>query len=77
MNTFYFNTGVKYSQYPFLSKGQVLIGNEKAFPFKADMPTGSQFAFLCDNPNLPEADKYTVKPIFETALCSKYAYFYK
>lgn len=76
MKTFYFNTGVKYSDYPFLCKGQVNRGGVKQIPFDCeDVPEGKSFEFACDYPNLyPEAG-YVVREIHNSTLLSKYAYF--
>jgi hypothetical protein len=78
MKRFYFNTGVKYSDYPYLCEGQIERGGTKQIPFDCeDVPEGAQFKFACDDPNLyPEAG-YVVRPILNNALHSKYAYFSK
>lgn len=76
MQTFHFNTGVKYSDYPFLSKGQIVSGNAKVIPFDCeDVPKGATFAFACDNPNLHPEAGYIVREMHNTAMLSQYAYF--
>ncbi len=77
MNRFYFDTGVLYSNYPFLSKGQVERGGTKQIPFDADAPPKSRLLFCCDIPDLPESNRsdVIVREIFNTTMVSKYAYF--
>lgn len=82
--TFYFNTGVKpYSlgspKYH-IEKGNVIDANGvMLIPFVCeDVPEGAQFAFACDNPNLPDySGSHIVRPILEGGLLSKFAYFKK
>lgn len=78
MKTFYFDTGVRYADYPFLVKGQVVVDKNKLIPFDCDdVPEGAIFKFACDDPNLyPEAG-YIVREIHNSTLLSKYAYFSK
>ena len=56
MKTFYFNTGVKYSDYPTLYGKQIVMGNSKVIPFDVsdDIPDNVSLMFLCDNPELRE-----------------------
>lgn len=76
--TFYFNTGVKFSDYPFLSVGQIQRGGTKQIPFECDnIPEKATFAFACDNPQIPGFERYIVAPIVSEGLLSKFAYFNK
>ncbi len=79
MKTFYFNTGVKFSDYPFLFGHQVNRGGVKQIPFDVNdsIPNDAKLMFLCDNAELPEskASDVIVTPIFNTDIQSKYAYF--
>ena len=77
MNKFYFNTGVKPWYSPKLNEGEVFINNEKHISFEADAPVNAQLMFLCDNPELPESksNNVLVKEVFNTTMCSKFAYF--
>ena len=81
MNTFYFNTGVvPYDHTPpvILGKGEVWCGGVKQVPFDCDnVPDHATFMFACDNPDLREAHQpnFIVRPIFNSVLCSKFAYF--
>jgi hypothetical protein len=83
MNTFYFNTGVNpYNMinFPFeyhKKVGNVIKGGTLQCPFDCDAPADAHLKFLCDNPELPESKnpKILVVPVFNTSLCSKYAYF--
>jgi hypothetical protein len=72
--TFYFNTGVKYSDYPYLFKGQVERGGTKQIPFECEnVPDGATFQFACDSPNLHPESNYIVREMSNTAMLSKYA----
>lgn len=74
--TFYFNTGVKYFDYPYLCAGEVERGGTKQIPFDcADVPDNATFQFACDNPNLYPDSGYIVREMSNTSMCSKYAYF--
>lgn len=76
--TFYFNTGVKYCNYPYLCEGQIERGGTKQIPFDCeDVPEGATFQFACDNPDLHPEAGYIVREIHNSALHSKYAYFSK
>lgn len=77
LNQFYFNTGVLYANYPYLYGDQVNRGGTKQIPFQADAPQDAHLMFLCDNPNLPESTipGVIVREVFNTSMCSKYAYF--
>lgn len=76
MKTFYFNTGVKYSSFPYLFTGQVLSGDAKVIPFDCEnVPEGAVFVFGCDDPNLRPDAGYIVREIHNSSLRSKYAYF--
>ena len=77
MNTFYFNTGVKYSDYPYILDGQVYKGGTKQIPFDCEAPETAKLLYLCDNPNLESSknENIGVYPVFNTTMCSKYAYF--
>jgi len=47
-------------------------------PFDCDnVPNNAQFKFACDNPELKESkyENWIVREIFNSTLCSKYAYF--
>lgn len=73
---FYFNTGVKYMDYPYLSNGQVVKGGLKQIPFECEnVPEGARFSFASDNPNLHPEAGYIVREIKNSSLLSKYAYF--
>ena len=75
--TFYFNTGVRpYIHVPTvkLSEGQVLRGGTVQIPFDCeDVPENAEFKFGCDDPNIRGG--YLVRPILNSALLSKFAYF--
>lgn len=81
MKTFYFNTGVvpcAHNPPVTLGKGQVWKGGTKQIPFDCgDVPEGASFMFACDYPNLLESkqDNLVVRPIHNSALRSKFAYF--
>lgn len=81
MRTFYFNTGVRpYNHNPpiKISKGEVLRGGTKQIPFDCnDVPENAVFMFACDNPDLKvlKYGDFIVREIFNSVLCSKYAYF--
>lgn len=76
MKTFYFNTGVKYWDYPYLCKGQVEKGGTKQIPFDCEnVPEGAVFKFACDDPNLHPESGYIVREIHNSTIHSKYAYF--
>ena len=81
IKTFYFNTGVKFSDYPYLCEGQVERGGTKQIPFDCeDVPDNATFMYGRDDPNLfatndPQYDKVIVREIHNSTLMSKYAYF--
>jgi len=79
MKTFYFDTGVKFSSYPFLCGNQVNRGGNKQIPYDVadDVPNNAELIFICDTPDLPEAkaEYVIVRPIFNSDIISKYAYF--
>lgn len=79
MKTFYFNTGVRYSDYPFLYGKQVARGGTKQIPFDVSdtIPDDASLMFLCNNPELPESKipNVAVTRVYNTDLFSKYAYF--
>jgi hypothetical protein len=78
MKTFYFDTGVRYADFPYLCKGQKLSPNGvKVIPFDADAPDHATFMFSCDFPDLPESKNkdVIVCELFNTTLLSKYGYF--
>lgn len=82
MNTFYFNTGVIPENvinfpYEYHKKVGNVINRTLLIPFTCDAPANAVFMFACDNPNLPESksEGVVVKEIFNSNLCSKYAYF--
>ena len=78
MTTFYFNTGVQPHNNPNLFGKQVWKGGTKQIPFDCkDVPAHSTFLFACDNPNMKELEcnEIIVREIFNSDLCSKYAYF--
>jgi len=77
MNTFYFNTGVTPQNNQNLWRDQVWKNGVKQIPFDADAPSDAELLFLCNNPHLPEADtpNVLVREVFNTSMCSKYAYF--
>jgi len=74
--TFYFNTGVKFADYPYLYGQQVERGGTKQIPFECEnIPDGATFKFACDNPNLEGYEGCIIAPIVGGGLLSKYAYF--
>jgi hypothetical protein len=84
MNTFNFNTGVnayRVIDFPFeyhKKVGNVIQSNGTlVIPFDCDAPQNATLMFLCDNPDLPESKNpnILVVPVFNTSMCSKYAYF--
>ena len=82
MKTFYFNTGVTpfgHSNPPMtLGAGEVWRGGTKQIPFDCkDVPDNASFMFACDNPSLREStyENVIVREIFNSTLCSKFAYF--
>lgn len=77
MNRFYFNTGVTPDNNPHLWDDQVWRNGTKQVPFEADAPADAQLMFLCDKPDLPEAEipGVIVREVFNTSMISKYAYF--
>jgi hypothetical protein len=62
---------------PTLSRGQVWSYNGvKLIPFDCDnVPEGAAFAFACDSPELDGHEGHIVRPIHNSTLQSKYAYF--
>ena len=77
MNTFYFDTGVSYANYPYLFGRQICKGGTKQIPLDADAPANATLLFMCDDPNLPESKcpNVIVRETFNTDMLSKYAYF--
>jgi hypothetical protein len=79
MKTFYFNTGVKYSDYPTLYGAAVVRNGVKVIPFDVDdsVPDNAVLMSMCDNPELPESklQNVIVVPVFNTDMISKFAYF--
>lgn len=81
MNTFYFNTGVKEGNNPYLEKTAVKRnslggGTHYVIPFDCeDVPDNASFVFACDNPNLYPDAGYIVREIHNSKLISKYAFF--
>jgi hypothetical protein len=75
----YFNTGVKYSDYPSLYKNQVVRGGVKQIPFDVpdDVPDSAELLFLCGFPDLPASQRKNVMvvPILNSDIGSEYAYF--
>jgi hypothetical protein len=78
MKTFYFNTGVRPGASP-LYGNQIWRNGTKQIPFGVsdNIPDNASLMFLCSNPNLPESKipSVVVEPVFNTDMCSKYAYF--
>lgn len=82
MRKFYFNTGVRVGSFnpPVkLGKGEILSPNGiKLIPFSCeDVPSNAIFMFACSNPKLKESEISTVivRKIYNSSLCSEYAYF--
>lgn len=81
MKTFYFNTGVQpYKHTPpvKLGPGQIMRGGTMQIPFDCEnVPENAVFMFACDNDKLSEAayKNVIVREMFNTSMCSKYAYF--
>lgn len=81
MKTFYFKTGVvpsKHNPPVKLGPGQIMQRGTMVTPFDCDnVPDNATFMFACDNPNLPDSTYkgIIVRPIFNSTLCSSYAYF--
>lgn len=77
MNRFYFDTGVRPVNNPNLWGNEVWRNGTKQVPFDADAPKDAHLMSLCDNPHLPESDTpgVIVREVFNTSMCSKYAYF--
>ncbi len=77
MQKFQFNTGVRYSDYPYLVEGQELSGDVKVIPFYCeDVPERASFKYACDDPDLhPDDPNIIVREIYNSKLISKYAYF--
>jgi len=77
MNKFYFNTGVRPGSGSKLWKDQVWRNGTKQIPLECDAPENATLMFCCDNPNLPESKlkNFIVCEIFNSSMCSKYAYF--
>lgn len=79
MKTFYFNTGVRFADYPTLYGRQVNRGGVKQIPFDvADtVPDNAVLLFLCDYPDLRESKQegVIVEPVYNTDIISTYAYF--
>ena len=82
MSTFYFNTGVnpyKVSNFPYEyhRKNNHVINGTLLIPFDCDAPKNAQLMYLCDNSELESSkcDNIIVREVFNTTMCSKYAYF--
>ncbi len=83
MKTFYFNTGVKFSDYPYLYGSQVCRNGTKQIPFVVEnpfadkLPDNAELLFCCDYPNLEEGKRpdVLVVPIHSEDIHSQYAYF--
>lgn len=75
--THYFNTGVKPWNSNGLRDGEVWINNEKHVAFDCNAPENATLMYLCNNPKLEIANAKNVKvfEVYNTSLCSKYAYF--
>jgi hypothetical protein len=75
--TFYFNTGVRpYIHNPpvKVGPGQIIKGGTLQIPFDCeDVPENAFFKFGCDDPNIRGG--YLVRPILNSTLLSKFAYF--
>jgi hypothetical protein len=82
MNTFYFNTGViphNVSNFPYEYHKKIgnIIRNTLLIPFECEAPENSTLLYLCNNDKLPESnyENIGVFPVFNTNMCSKFAYF--
>lgn len=74
--TFHFNTGVKIWDNPHITGGIDSGNGTVVIPFDCqDVPDNATFAFACDNDNLYPDAGYIVRPISNSGLLSKYAYF--
>jgi hypothetical protein len=80
MKTFYFNTGVRPENvinfpYEYHNKVGNKIHGTLVIPFDCkDVPENAIFQFACDN-DIPGYEHLLKKEIFNSNLCSKYAYF--
>ena len=79
MKRFYFNTGVRFSDYPYLYGNQVNRGGTKQIPLDVDdsVPDNAGLLFCCNDPDLPESkmDNVIVASIHNSDIESKFAYF--
>jgi len=85
MNTFYFNTGVNPTtihnpEFPYeyhKKVGNVIKGGVLQIPFDCNAPKNAKLMFLCSDPELDEGKQSNVLivEVFNTSMCSKYAYF--
>jgi hypothetical protein len=79
MRTFYFNTGVRPENCDGKLWGkQVWRGGVKQIPYDCEnVPAGAVEMFLCDDPNLPDAelDNVIVRKVHNSDMISDYAYF--
>jgi hypothetical protein len=82
LNRFYFNTGVRpytITNFPFEYHKRVgnVIRKTLLIPFECNAPENTAFMFACNNPEMPEAKQpnVIVREIFNSNLCSRYAYF--
>ena len=84
MNTFYFNTGVRphtisNPSFPYeyhKKQGHKIDRGTLEIPFDCDAPENASVLFLCSDPELPDskARNIIVREVFNTTMCSKYAY---
>ena len=82
MTTFWFSTGVRLSTTSFKEKNDRWVRSTdgdfvRLIPFDCDAPKNAIHLFSCDYPNLPESKlpDIIVRPVFNTTMLSKYAYF--
>ena len=76
MRTMYFDTGVRPEINSSLYEGQVWRNGTKQIPFDVDAPESAVLLFACNTPDLPESKipNIIVREIFNSTLCSRYAY---
>lgn len=79
IKTFYFNTGVRLYNSSYMGPGDIRNhAGERMIPFDCeDVPDGATFAFGAQVDNLNPDSNYIVRPMFNTTMGSKFAYFIK
>jgi len=86
MPTFLFNTGVRVYEMEYADKGKQkyyaptdkIINGQRNIPFDCeDVPEGYTFEFASPYDNVPTYGDYIKREMFNTTMCSKWAYFKK